>query len=62
MRHHPGYVIGKPPGIVIAAHGASRRAILGLTPREPRGTALSAGAGFSVSPSIASSPFHGALE
>ena len=56
------YVIAKPLGIVIAARAASRgRAVLSLSRPELRGTALSAGIGFTVSLLIASRAFDGAL-
>jgi Na+/H+ antiporter NhaA len=55
------YVVGKPLGIVIAAATASRRAAVALSPRELRGTALSAGIGFTVALLIASRAFDGAL-
>ncbi len=54
------YAVGKPLGILAAASVASKRATLGLTPRELRGTALSAGVGFTVSLLIASRAFDGA--
>jgi Na+/H+ antiporter NhaA len=53
------YAVGKPLGIVIAARMASRRATLRLSSRELRGTALSAGVGFTVSLLIASRAFGG---
>jgi Na+/H+ antiporter NhaA len=53
------YAVGKPLGIVIAARMASTRATLRLTGRELRGTALSAGVGFTVSLLIASRAFGG---
>jgi Na+/H+ antiporter NhaA len=53
------YGVGKPLGIVLAARMASRRATLRLTARELRGTALSAGVGFTVSLLIASRAFDG---
>ena len=55
------YVIGKPLGILIAARAAGRRALLTLSRRELRGTALSAGIGLTVSLLIASRAFHGEL-
>ncbi len=55
------YVIGKPLGIAIASCAASKRAALSLSWPELRGTALSAGVGFTVSLLIASRAFHGAL-
>jgi Na+/H+ antiporter NhaA len=55
------YVVGKPLGIVIASCAAAkRRAVLSLSRPELRGTALSAGIGFTVSLLIASRAFHGA--
>ena len=54
------YIVGKPLGIVAAARMASSRATLRLTARELRGTALSAGVGFTVSLLIASRAFGGA--
>ena len=48
------YVVGKPLGILAAARGA------GLSRAERRGTALSAGVGFTVSLLIASRAFSGA--
>jgi Na+/H+ antiporter NhaA len=54
------YGVGKPLGIVIAARMASKHAALRLTTRELRGTALSAGVGFTVSLLIASRAFDGA--
>jgi Na+/H+ antiporter NhaA len=56
----PAYAVGKPVGIVVAASMASKRATLRLTPRELRGTPLSAGVGFTVSLLIASRAFDGA--
>jgi Na+/H+ antiporter NhaA len=56
------YVVGKPLGIVIASCAAAkRRAVLSLSWSELRGTALSAGIGFTVSLLIASRAFDGAL-
>jgi Na+/H+ antiporter NhaA len=56
------YVVGKPLGIVIASCAAAkRRAVLSLSWPELRGTALSAGIGFTVSLLIASRAFDGAL-
>jgi len=56
------YMVGKPLGIVIASCAASRgRAVLSLSWPELRGTALSAGIGFTVSLLIASRAFDGAL-
>jgi Na+/H+ antiporter NhaA len=56
------YVVGKPLGIVIASCAAAkRRAVLSLSWFELRGTALSAGIGFTVSLLIASRAFDGAL-
>src|SRR5262245_59910819 len=59
------YLIGKPIGIVIASSAASRgtsgRAVLSLSWLELRGTALSAGIGFTASLLIASRAFNGAL-
>jgi Na+/H+ antiporter NhaA len=54
------YIVAKPVGIVTAARMASSRAALRLTARELRGTALSAGVGFTVSLLIASRAFGGA--
>jgi Na+/H+ antiporter NhaA len=54
------YVVGKPLGIVMASRVASRHATLRLSRGELRGTALSAGIGFTVSLLIASRAFHGA--
>jgi Na+/H+ antiporter NhaA len=53
------YVVGKPLGIVLAARAAANRAPLSLSARELRGTALTAGVGFTVSLLIASRAFHG---
>jgi Na+/H+ antiporter NhaA len=53
------YLVGKPLGIVIASSAASHRPR--LTRGELRGTALSAGVGFTVSLLIASRAFDGAL-
>src|SRR5262245_31319768 len=53
------YAVGKPLGIVAAARLAATHATLRLTARELRGTALSAGVGFTVSLLIASRAFHG---
>jgi Na+/H+ antiporter NhaA len=59
------YLVGKPLGIVIASCAASRstsgRAVLSLSWQELRGTALSAGIGFTASLLIASRAFDGAL-
>jgi Na+/H+ antiporter NhaA len=53
------YVVGKPLGIMIASSVSSHR--LSLSRGELRGTALSAGIGFTVSLLIASRAFDGAL-
>ncbi|HKE78098.1 MAG TPA: Na+/H+ antiporter NhaA [Solirubrobacteraceae bacterium] len=59
------YLVGKPIGIVIASWAASKgtsgRAVLSLSRLELRGTALSAGIGFTASLLIASRAFNGAL-
>jgi Na+/H+ antiporter NhaA len=55
------YLAGKPLGILIASLAAGRRATLSLSVAELRGTALSAGIGFTVSLLIASRAFDGAL-
>jgi Na+/H+ antiporter NhaA len=61
-RQHPTpFVVAKPLGIVIASRAASRGALLSLTRDELRGTAFSAGIGFTVSLLIASRAFDGAL-
>jgi Na+/H+ antiporter NhaA len=54
------YVVGKPLGIVIAASVASKHATLRLSSLELRGTAVSAGVGFTVALLIASRAFGGA--
>jgi hypothetical protein len=55
------YLVGKPLGIVIASRAAYGRAVPSLSRGELRGTALSAGVGFTVSLLIASRAFDGAL-
>jgi Na+/H+ antiporter NhaA len=55
------FAVGKPLGIVLASGVASRRAVLKLRSDELRGTAMSAGVGFTVSLLIASRAFDGAL-
>ena len=55
------FVVGKPLGMVVAARAASARGVMRLTPGELRGTAMSAGVGFTVSLLIASRAFYGAL-
>jgi Na+/H+ antiporter NhaA len=54
------YLVGKPLGIVIAASVASKHATLRLSALELRGTAVSAGVGFTVALLIASRAFGGA--